>query len=123
VGLEHVSEYWDNWLNFETFISDISLVGGRKSQYINRTLQLLRWQSILFDEPEHLMLFPPPSLEVQQVVFAAQEFANSRAGLNQPPTSCDLLFCACLLNSELSTTLQGSGLQLEKLTIAVKGPG
>jgi hypothetical protein len=117
--LEHVSRHWDDWQNYEKFVSDIPLSEGRKHRYINRTLELLTWHRAAYGAPDEFVRFPPPSTDVQRIV-AAQELARARDGEDATPSSCDLLFCACSENAALSEALQQAGLQLGKLEVAVK---
>ena len=116
VDLEHVSKYWNDWEGFEAFIMAIPLAGGRKLSYINRTRELFDLFMAGRDEPgRQFVAFALPSLQVQQIVLAAQELASAR-GRDLPPSSCDLLLCACRQDQDLSEALQKSGLQLDRLT-------
>ena len=115
IDLEHVSKYWDSWENFEAFILDIPLAEGRKLTYINRARAQFKIFMLGREEPGSFVSLAPPSLQVQEIVYAAQQMAASRSGDHVPPRSCDLLFCICQQNESLSEALQKSGLQLDRL--------
>jgi hypothetical protein len=120
VDLEHVSRYWSDWEGFESFILEIPLAGGRKISYLNRVRELVELSMAGQDEPgRQFVSFVLPSTEVQEIILAAQKLASDCGGGNKPPSSCDLLYCACCRNAALSEALQKSGLRLEELTSAV----
>jgi hypothetical protein len=115
VDLEHVAKYWGDWEGFEAFILEIPLAGGRKVSYINRTRELFDLFMAGRDEPgRQFVTFALPSSEVQEIVLAAQEMSSAR-GRTLPPSSSDLLLCACRQDRGLSEALQKSGLQLDRL--------
>ena len=118
VDLEHVSNFWNDWQGLERFILAIPMVGGRKLTYLNRTAKLFELYIVGRDNPGQLVPFAPPSRDVQEIAFAAQELALDRNS-DQPPSSCDLLWCACRLDTALSEALQESGLQIESLAAAI----
>jgi hypothetical protein len=114
VDLEHVSKYWSDWEDFESFIMEIPLAGGQKVMYINRARELFDLFMAGRDDPgRQFVTFALPSLQVQDIVLAAKELALAR-GKNLP-SSCDLLLCACRQDQSLSEALQESGLQLDRL--------
>ena len=122
VDLEHVSRYWNDWLNYETFVTDIPLAEGKKDRYINRFYQALQLQLEMREVPGQFVPLASPSSDIQEIVFAAQRLAQARGGEEEVPSSCDILFCACSHDPGLSEALQQAGLQLEKLAIAVGKP-
>ena len=115
MDLEHVSKYWDSWENFEAFVIDIPLAEGRKVTYINRAREQLKIFMAGRDEPGTFVSFAPPSLQVQEIVYAARELAASCGRGHLPPRSCDFLLCVCRQDRSLSEALQKSGLQLDRL--------
>lgn len=120
VDLEHVSMFWNDWRNYENFISDIVLVNGRKGGYINRTEKIVQLYMIGREKPGQFVFMATPSPMLQDIVFSAQKLAQERAGKDEAASSCDLLYCTCSQDAGLSEALQQSGLQLEKLAAAVK---
>lgn len=115
VDLEHVSKYWSEWEDFEAFILDMPMLGGRKKPYINRTRLLFELFVAGRDEPgRQYVTFALPSQQVQDIVRAAQQLASAR-DRDRPPSSCHLLLCACRQDLGLSEALQKSGLQLDRL--------
>ena len=114
VDLEHVSKYWSDWESFELFVLEIPLAGGRKVSYINRARELFELLMAGRETPgQQFVTFALPSLQLQEIVFAAQKQASAR-GRDLPPSSCDLLLCACREDRGLSEALQKSGLQLDR---------
>jgi hypothetical protein len=122
VELEHLAKFWDDWEGFETLVSNQRLVNGKSQMYINRMLYLIHLERGMASQPDKINIFGSPSARFQEIVNAARTLASNREGTNHPPTSRDLLFCICSHDSEIQASLQGSGLQLEKLAAAVKGP-
>jgi hypothetical protein len=121
VDLEHVASYWDNWLNYESLVSNIMLSDGRKTGYVNRVQRFLLAQLAGRENPGELVPFAPPSPLVVEIVFAARKLATSRNGDDEDgPSSCDLLYCICLSDTIMGETLQRSGLQFTKLAAAVR---
>lgn len=115
VDLEHVSKYWSNWEGFEAFITEIPLAQGRKLFYINRARELFELFMAGREEPGRQFVgFAPPSLQVQEIVRAAQELASAH-GRDLPPSSRHFLLCACRKDRRLSEALRNSGLQLDEL--------
>ena len=123
VDLEHTSRYWNDWQDYETFVLGIPLVDGRKVAYINRIQESLHLHLAARENPGQLVTFPPPSAAVQKIIFAADKIAKARAGEDQSPSSCDLLYCTCSQDPVLSESLQQAGLQLEKLAASVTRTG
>jgi len=116
VDLEHVSKYWSDWEGFEAFIMEIPLAGGRKVSYINRARELFELFMSGREEPgRQFVTSALPSAQVQEILRAAQELASAR-GCALPPSSRDLLLCACRQDQGLSEALQKSGLRLDRLT-------
>ncbi len=110
--LEHVLAYWDDWEGLERFVI------GNSGKYINRILYLHEIASAM-KQTEGLTMLGRPSSAYQGIVSAARELATGRTGSPNTPSSRDLLFCICSQDPELSSALQKSGLQLEKLAAAV----
>jgi hypothetical protein len=120
VDLEHVAGYWSNWEGYEEFVSKIMLGHGRPTGYVNRTMYLLQTHLAARENPGQFISLGQPSKELYEIVMAAQRLAHERAGAEELPSSRDLLFCACTQDANLSIALQESGLQLEKLAMAVR---
>jgi len=115
VDLEHISKYWSDWQSFEAFIMEIPLAGGRKVSYINRAREQFEIFMAGREKPgQQFTAFAPPSSQIGEIVLAAQQQASTR-GLDLPPSSCDLLLCACRQDRGLAEALQKSGLQLDRL--------
>ena len=117
--LEHVSMFWRDWEGFEKLVTAERLANGVTETYINRPLYLIQLHSMM-SQKEGFYALGNPSEKFKEIVAAARELASRRTGLPSTPTSRDLLFCTCSQDSELSTALQNSGLQLEKLALAVE---
>ena len=116
VDLEHVSMFWDDWRNFEAYLSRLKLANGEEAGFINRIKMHLAGHLTAEMNPGQFFPFPPPSKDVHELVFEARSLASARAGRDVAPTSCDLLFCICSRDPEMSSTLQTSGLQMERLS-------
>lgn len=116
VDLEHVAMFWDDWRNFEAYLSRLKLANGEETGFINRIKMQLASHLAAKMNPGQFLPFPPPSNEVKELVFEARGLASTRAGRDVAPTSCDLLFCICARDPKMSSTLQTSGLQMEKLS-------
>jgi hypothetical protein len=123
VDLEHVSMFWNDWRNYEKFVSEVILANGRKGGYINRTERILQLYMIGRENPGQFAFMMTPSPMLQDIVFSARKLAQERSGEDEPPSSCDLLYCTCSQDAGLSEALKQSGLQLERLASAVKGTG
>ncbi|MGB6385913.1 MAG: hypothetical protein WBD25_03590 [Terriglobales bacterium] len=119
--LEHVSAFWNTWEGFERLVNEQKLANGRSGTYINRTLYLVRVELAMRDSPDGFVGLGRASLTLQHVVSLARKFASERSGTVATPSSRDLVFATCSLDSELSECLQKSGLQLAKLADAVTG--
>jgi hypothetical protein len=122
VDLEHVSMFWDDWRNYEKFISEIPLVSGRKGGYINRTQKLLQSYMLGRENPGQFVVLATPSQILQDIAFSARKLAQARGGEEELPSSCDLLYCACSEDVSLSEALRQAGLKVEMLGAAVKRP-
>jgi hypothetical protein len=120
VDLEHVASYWSNWEGYEQFVSKIMLGHGRPAGYVNRTMYLLQTHLAARENPGQFIPLGQPSKELYEIVMAAKQLAHDRAGADERPSSRDLLFSACSQDANLSSALQQSGLQLEKLAAAVR---
>jgi hypothetical protein len=120
VDLEHVSAFWNTWEGFERFVAGITLDNGQPMGYVNRTIYLIQNFLSVKDNPGTFISLGRPSEGIHRVVAAAAELASKREGSAAAPTSGDLLFCACLDDTELADGLRQSGLQLSKLEAAVK---
>jgi hypothetical protein len=119
VDLEHVAGYWSNWEGYEQFVSKIRLGHGRPAGYVNRTMYLLRTHLAATENPGQFIPLGQPSKELYEIVMAAKRLAHERAGAEEQLSSRDLL-SACSQDANLSSALQESGLQLEKLAAAVR---
>lgn len=123
VDLEHLAKFWNDWEGFETLVSDQRLANGQSKIYINRIHYLIYLEQIRAShQPDKIHLFGSYSPKLQQIVDAARAIATQREGIPSTPTSRDLLVCTCSYDSELRASLERSGLQLDKLKAAVKGP-
>jgi hypothetical protein len=121
--LEHVSAFWNNWEGFEKLVSTEIPGPTNSGVYINRIQYLINFDSMMRGTKENgFTLLGRASRTLQEVVAAARSMASRRTGSASTPTSRDLLFCICSHDPELSTALQESGLQLEKLAAVVDEP-
>ncbi len=118
--LEHVSAFWNDWEGFERLVTEQKLATSRSGTYINRTLYLIRLELSIRDSRDEFIYLVKASPKLQEVVATARRFAHERRS-SDTPSSRELLFSVCSLDSEFSDSLQKSGLQLEKLAAAVKG--
>ena len=116
VDLEHVAMFWDDWRNFEAYLLSLILANGKKAGFINRTKMHLARHLAGMMNPGQFWHLPPASTEVRQIVFEAKRLASARAGSDAEPSSCDLLYCICSSDTEISSALRKSGLQLERLS-------
>jgi hypothetical protein len=117
--LEHVAHFWQDWTRFERLVSSVKLVNGTSDVYINRTVYLLHVELMARQELGQFTCIADVSTAFQEIVNAARKLASERTGRARTPNSQDLLFCLCLLNSELSQALRDSGLQFDKLAATV----
>jgi hypothetical protein len=120
VDLEHVARYWSNWELYEEFVSKIMLGHGRPAGYVNRTMYLLQTHLAARENRGQFIPLGQPSKELYEIVMTAKRLAHERAGAEAQPTSRDLLFSACSQDPNLLSALQQSGLQIEKLAVAVR---
>lgn len=120
VDLEHVAMFWNDWRNYENVISDIPLVNGIKSNYINRTQKMLQLHMLGHEVPGQMIFLATPSPLLQTIAFSARKLAQNRSGEQELPSSCDFLYCACQNDPALSELLQQSGLHVDKLGSAVR---
>jgi hypothetical protein len=118
--LEHVSAFWNDWEGFERLVNDERLANGRSATYISRILYIVRLELAMRDSPDGFLGLGRPSPTLETLVDTARKTASDRSGVPMTPSSRDLLFAACSLDPELSKSLQKSGLQLAKLSDAVK---
>ena len=119
VDLEHVAAFWSAWEGFERLVNDQRLANGRSATYTNRTLYLIRIEAAMRDSPDGFIGLGNPSPILQKIVARARDLASERSDVTVTPSSRELLFATCCLDSELSQFLQKSGLQLDKLEESV----
>ena len=120
VDLEHVKKFWSDWEGFEKLVSNELRSAGRAPIYINRIWFLLQIQ-LVKGESDSITTLGRPSPGLVELVAAARKLASGRANIEASPSSQDLLFTACSQDQELSSALQLSGLQFDRLKAAV-GP-
>jgi hypothetical protein len=122
VDLEHVAKFWDDWEGFEELVSTQPLGIGSRGGYVNRIDSLIHVQLAMRERESGLHRLGRLSISVQRILVAARKLAAERSDGPSTPSSRDLLFSACSEDPELSSALQGSGLQLDRLAEAVKKP-
>lgn len=113
VDLEHVVTYWNNWEAFEAFVL------SNEEGYVNRILYLVQVEMIRA-KMEGAQELAGISNSVLEIVSAARKLASDKIGAPATPSSRELLFCACSLDSQLSESLQQFGLNFAKLAESVK---
>jgi len=124
VDFEHVQKFWDDWEDFEQFVSREKLLpgGARYTPYIDRTMYLVRMGVDQAQAPSGTFRGVGRFTEgVLRIISEARALASKRTGNLSTPSSRDLLFSACAQDPALSTALQESGLKLQALAEAVKG--
>jgi hypothetical protein len=121
VDLEHIVGYWDDWRNFETFVLNVPLLGGRRRPYLHRLEHMFRVWNASREAAGQLTFYPPPSADFLKVVDGARELAHARGGESFAPTSLDFLYSICCNDPPLSDLLQKSGLRFQELKEAVRG--
>ena len=114
VDLEHVSTYWGDWEAFERLVTK-----GTEENYLNRTLYLVKVQTLMEKNPGTAFEFGRASQSFLDVVAAARRTATNREGSVGTPSSRDLLYAICSHDTELGVTLKASGLATDRLAEAV----
>ena len=123
VDLEHVQAFWEEWEDFERFVSGKRLAEAG-SGYINRTVYLVRVEIDLSQAPGgYFRGVGNLSEVVRGIIGEARMLASNRTGNPSTPSSRDLLFSICTRDPSLSKALQDSGLNIESLTQAVRRTG
>jgi hypothetical protein len=119
VDLEHVAEFWTHWEDFERFVLKIE-TRRRPITYLNRTLYLFAAHQAATEAPGTFISKGKVSEALKEVVAAVRKVVALRGGEEEPITSRDFLYCACMQDSSLRTDLQRAGLQFERLEAVVK---
>ncbi len=119
VDLEHVAEFWTHWEGLERYVLKFGNRRRRRT-YLNRTLYLIEAHREARETPGTFIERGRISTSLKDVATAAKKVSEARGGEEEPITSRDFLYCACVQDSTLSADLQQAGLQFEKLEAAVR---
>ena len=118
IGVLHFS-FWGDWEAFERLVTKGKLANGTEENYLNRTLYLVKVQTLMEKNPGTAFELGRVSRSFLDVVAAARRTATNREGSVGTPSSRDLLYAICSHDTELGVTLKASGLATDRLAEAV----